>query len=146
MHRQAIRKILLRVAIGTLAAALASCATVGNSKRADAEIGCDFDAPKACASALLHPVDSDLGLTTSNPSYVTENGLATTWLQVPVRAPGGSEIDVQCQVHYWERKVIYAYAMPSGIVSGKDRQWLRRVGLCRGVPGAEPMPKLAPIS
>jgi len=146
MQHRAVGKSFPRVAIGMLAAAIASCGTVGNSKRADAVIGCDFDAAKACASALLHPVDSRLGITTSNSSYITDNGRATIWLQVPVQAPGGSEIDVQCQVHYRERKVIYAYPMPSGIVSGKDRQWLRRVGLCSGVPGTEPMPKLAPIS
>ncbi|MHB8383291.1 MAG: hypothetical protein ACYDC3_13250 [Candidatus Binataceae bacterium] len=145
-YRQAVGKILGRVAIGLLAAALASCSAGETRNEINEKIGCDFDATKACQTALLFPVDSSLGLTTSNPSYITENGLATTWLQVPVRAPAGSEVDVQCQVHYWELKVIYAYAVPSGTVSEKDRQWLQRVGLCIGVPGSEPMPKLSPLS
>jgi hypothetical protein len=58
----------------------------------------------------------------------------------PIKAPGGSEVDVQCQVNTQNRTVVYAYAAPSGTVSDSDREWLKNVGWCRGVPATMPAP------
>jgi hypothetical protein len=88
-------------------------------------------------------VASSSGITTSNQSYISQNSPMTTWLMAPVRAPGGSEVDVQCQVNYSKKQIIYAYATPSGTVSDSDRQWLIQTGLCRE-PGSTAVPTAAP--
>jgi hypothetical protein len=57
-----------------------------------------------------------------------------------VKAPGGSEVDVQRQVDTQNRTVVYAYAAPSGGVSDRDREWLKNVGWCHGVPATMTAP------
>ena len=103
-------------------------------------IGCQFEAKKVCEQAFAHPVNFSSGITTSNQSYFQQNAPATVWGQVPVKAPGGSEVDVQCQVNTPDRTVVYAYVVPSGIVSDSDREWLKNVGWCHGVPATMTAP------
>jgi len=91
------------------------------------------------ASGLAHPVNFSSGITTSNQSYFQQNAPATTREQVPVKAPGSSEVDVQCQVNTRDRTVVYAYAAPSGTVSD-SREWLKNVGWCHGVPATTTAP------
>ena len=103
-------------------------------------IGCQFDAKEVCKHALVHPVNFSPGITTSNQSYFQQNAPATAWEQVPIKAPGGSEVDVQCQVNTQNRTVVYAYAAPSGTVSDSDREWLKNTGWCRGAPATMATP------
>ncbi len=137
-----IKRSLVIGALGALAFALGSCSAAATAHQNDAKIGCHFDAVKVCQNALMKPVASSSGITTSNQSYISQNSPITTWLQAPVHAPGGSEIDVQCEVNYSQRKVIYANAVPSGTVSDPDRQWLQNHGLCTGVAGNQAMPNV----
>jgi hypothetical protein len=62
---------------------------------------------------------------------------------VPLKAPGGSEIDVNCEVNLAQKKVIYVNPTPSGTVSDSDRQWLQNTGLCIGSTATEAPPKLS---
>ena len=81
------------------------------------------------------------GITTGNQSYFQQNAPATGW-ETGLRrsAPGGSEVDVQCQVNTQDRTVVYTYAAPSGTVSDSDREWLKNVGWCHGVPATMTAP------
>jgi hypothetical protein len=134
--------ILRAAAAAGLALTIAACAARQDKQQIDAELGCHFDAMKVCQQALTQPIQTAGGITTSNQSYISQNSLATTWLMAPVKAPGGSEVDVQCQVNYGKKQVIYAYAAPSGTVSDSDRQWLIQHGLCvqpgQAAPAAQP--------
>jgi hypothetical protein len=121
---------------GQVALALVFAATPGGctpagpqtSTAAPDAIGCRFEAKRVCEQALAHPVNFSSGITTSNQSYFQQNAPATIWEQVPVKAPRGSQVDVQCQVNSQDRTVVYAYAAPSGTVSDSDREWLKNVG------------------
>ena len=117
------------------AAAMDGCAPPGSQTSTAAldAIGCQFEAKKVCEQALLHPINFSSGITTGNQSYFQQNAPATLWVQVPIKTPGGSEVDVQCQVNTQNRTVVYAYAAPSGTVSDSDGEWLKNVGWCRGV-------------
>jgi hypothetical protein len=125
-----------------IAAASGGCTPAGSQTSTAAldAIGCQFDAKEVCEHALAHPVNFSSGITTSNQSYFQQNAPATAWEQVPIKAPGGSEVDVQCQVNTQNRTVVYAYAAPSGTVSDSDREWLKNVGWCRGVPATMTAP------
>jgi hypothetical protein len=118
------------------AAAVGGCTPAGSQTTTAAfdAIGCQFEAKKVCAQSLTHPVNFSSGITTRNQSYFQQNAPATVWEQVPVKAPGGSEVDVQCEINTQDRTVVYAYPAPSGTVSDSDREWLKNVGWCRGVP------------
>ncbi|MGC1679225.1 MAG: hypothetical protein WA740_16965 [Candidatus Binataceae bacterium] len=137
-----IRSIKSIAGVLALAITIAACSAADTSKQNDAKIGCKFDAERVCQNALTAPVSTAQGFTTRNPSYIQDNSLATTWVQVPIKAPGGSEIDVSCQLKYSTMKVIYAYAVPSGTVSDSDRQWLHQTGQCIGTEGTESAPKV----
>jgi hypothetical protein len=134
--------ILRAAAAAGLALTIGACAARQDKQQIDAELGCHFDAMKVCQRALTQPIQTSGGITTSNQSYISQNSLATTWLMAPVKAPGGSEVDVQCQVNYTKKQVIYAYPTPSGKVSDSDRQWLIQTGLCvqpgQAAPAASP--------
>ncbi len=125
-----------------LAGAIAGCAPAGSQTAASAleKIGCDFDAKKVCEQAMAHPVAYASGITTSNQSYFQQNAPATVWEQVPIKAPGGSEVDVQCQVNTQNKSIVYAYAAPSGTVSESDRDWLKQAGYCHGVAATTTAP------
>jgi hypothetical protein len=123
-----------------MSAALYACTAASSQTAALDKIGCQFDAQKVCERALKSPVNYSSGITTSNQSYFQQNDPATAWEQVPIKAPGGSEVDVQCQVKTENKTVIYAYAVPSGAVSESDRNWLKQTGLCRGEAPSEPLP------
>ncbi len=125
-----------------LAVIFAACSAAGTAKQNDAKIGCKFDAQKACQGALTAPLTTSTGFTTSNQSYITQNSSTTTWVMVPVKAPGGSEVDVQCQLNYAKKQVIYAYPTASGTVSDSDQQWFHQTGMCIGTEGTEAAPKL----
>ena len=124
------------------AAALGGCTPAGSQTGTAAldQIGCQFESKKVCEQALLHPINFSSGITTSNQSYFQQNAPATVWEQVPVKAPGGSEVDVQCQVNTQNQTVVYAYASPSGTISDRDRQWLKNVGWCHRVPATMTAP------
>jgi hypothetical protein len=124
------------------AAAPGGCTPAGSQTSAAAldQIGCQFEAKKVCEQAMAHPVNFASGITTGNQSYFQQNAPATVWEQVPVKAPGGSEVDVQCQINTQDKTVVYAYASPSGTVSDRDREWLKNVGWCRGVPATMTAP------
>jgi len=124
------------------ATAVGGCTPAGSqtSTAAIDAIGCQFDAKKVCEQAFAHPVNFSSGITTSNQSYFQQNTPATVWGQVPLKAPGGSEVDVQCQVDTQNRTVVYAYAAPSATVSDRDREWLENVGWCHGVPATMTAP------
>ena len=128
--------------------ALGACSTQSPQSQAaaNAKIGCNFDSNKVCQRALTQPVSTSGpgGLTTSNQTYLAQNSPITSWVMVPIKAPDGSEVDVQCEISYQQMKVIYAYAVPSGTVSDKDRDWLRQVGYCTGEVGTEGAPALHP--
>ncbi len=125
-----------------LSGAIGGCTPAGSQTGAGAleKIGCNFDARKVCEQALSHPVAYSSGITTSNQSYFQQNGPATVWEQVPIKAPGGSEVDVQCQINTQNKNIVYAYAAPSGTVSESDRDWLKQVGYCHGVTGTTTAP------
>ncbi len=131
------------MAVVSLAFVFTACAARQDSKQINAEIGCDFDSKKVCEQVATQPVSTSGGLTTSNRTYLQQNSLATAWMAAPIKAPGGSEVDVQCQIRTQDMKVIYAYATPSGKVSDSDRQWLIQTGLCRE-PGSNAAPTPAP--
>jgi hypothetical protein len=135
------RLALQLLALG-MAAIAASCAPAsGGAEEAQLQkIGCNFDAQKVCQQALTRPKEFASGITTSNQSYFQQNSPATDWLQVPIRAPGGSEVDVQCQVKTETNQVIYSYPTVSGSVSDSDREWLKKVGYCSGIAGTAPAP------
>ncbi|MBV8138750.1 MAG: hypothetical protein JO121_24455 [Deltaproteobacteria bacterium] len=105
-------------------------------------IGCQFEAKKVCEQSSTRPVNFSSGITTSNQSYFQQNAPATVWEQVPIKAPGGSEVDVQCQVDTQNKVVVYAYATPSGSVSDGDRERLKDAGFCRGVPATLTAPSV----
>jgi hypothetical protein len=124
------------------AAAPGGCTPAGSQTSAAAldQIGCQFEAKKVCAQAMAHPVNFASGITTGNQSYFQQNAPATVWEQVPVKAPGGSEVDVQCQINTQDKTLVYAYASPSGTVSDHDREWLKNVGWCHGLPASMTAP------
>lgn len=128
--------------VAVLALIFAACSAAGTAKQNEAKIGCNFDANKVCQGALTRPLSTAGGFTTSNQSYITQNSLATTWVMVPVKAPGGSEVDVQCQINYGKKQVIYAYPTASGTISDSDQQWFHQTGMCIGTEGTQPAPKL----
>ncbi|MGB6555664.1 MAG: hypothetical protein WBE78_19380 [Candidatus Binataceae bacterium] len=144
MNRVSISGILPIAGGLILAVSIAACSTAGGSKQNDAAIGCSFNAEKVCQNALTAPVTMSGGFTTSNQSYIQDNSAATTSVVVPIRAPGGSEIDVNCGLKYATKKVIYAYAKPSGAVSGSDQQWFHQTGMCIGTAGTEAPPDIGP--
>jgi type IV pilus biogenesis protein CpaD/CtpE len=128
---------------GAMVASLNACATTGGSQTntvALQDIGCQFESKKVCEQALAKPVNYSSGITTGNQSYFQQNAPATVWEQVPIKAPGGSEVDVQCQVNTQDKTVVYAYAAPSGTVSESDRNWFKQSGWCRGDKETEPVP------
>ena len=128
-----------------LASVIAGCtAAAGTSQQQDARIGCKFDGERVCQAALTAPVTMSGagGLTTTNDSYIQQNTPVTTWVMVPLKAPGGSEIDVNCELNFRQKKVIYANPTPSGTVSDSDRQWLQNSGFCVGSAATEAPPKL----
>lgn len=129
-----------------LSAAFAACTPAGSQTSSEAldKIGCQFDSKKVCEDALTHPVSYSSGITTSNQSYFQQNAPATVWEQVPIKAPGGSEVDVQCQINTQNKTVVYAYASPSGTVSESDRNWLRQTGMCRGDAATQAAPPVRP--
>jgi hypothetical protein len=131
--------VLLVLALG---AALSACGLSSRNTQAAQmqKIGCNFDSAKVCQQALARGKEFTSGITTSNQSYFQQNSPATDWLQVPVRAPGGSEVDVQCQIKTEDNQVIYAYPAVSGSVSDSDREWLKQVGYCAGIPGTTTPP------
>jgi hypothetical protein len=120
--------------------ALAACASQGGST---GNIGCKLDTDRVCQGVLTAPLSTGTGLTTSNQSYIQQNSPVTTWVMVPLKAPGGSEIDVNCEVNFAQQKVIYGNPTPSGAVSDSDRQWLQNTGLCVGSAATEAPPKLS---
>jgi hypothetical protein len=129
-----------------LAAVIGGCsAAAGTPQQNDAKIGCKFDGERVCQGALTAPVTMSGagGLTTTNQSYIQQNTPVTTWIMVPLKAPGGSEIDVNCELNFRQKKVIYALPTPSGTVSDSDRQWLQNTGLCIGSATTEARPKLS---
>jgi hypothetical protein len=121
--------------------AMAARSAAQSAKETEAKIGCKLDANQVCQQALTHPVDTG-SLVTSNNSYIAENGPATIWMMAPVKTPGGSEIDVQCQVNYEKKQVIYAYPTVTTTLSDKDRQWLQSTGMCIGTNATEKAPKI----
>jgi hypothetical protein len=125
-----------------LSAAFAGCAPTGSQTNSEAldKIGCQFESRKICEDVLAHPVNYASGITTSNQSYFQQNAPATVWEQVPIKAPGGSEVDVQCQIDTQNKAVIYAYATPSGTVSDSDRNWFKQTGRCRGDAATQAAP------
>jgi len=130
---------IFAVAIVGYVSACSSLSSQGNSAALE-KIGCNFDAKKICQSAMTGPTDFNSGIQTSNRSYGEQNSLATEWVQVPMKAPGGSEVDVQCQINTQDRRVVYAYAVPSGSVSESDRSYIRQSGLCIGEAGTQNAP------
>ena len=140
-----VRTAASLLATASMAAAMCACAPAGSQTSTDAlqQIGCNFDAKKVCEGALSQPVNYSSGITTSNQSYFQQNAPATVWEQVPIKAPGGSEVDVQCQISTENKKIVYAYAAPSGSVSDSDRNWLKQAGYCHGEAGtvAAPPPR-----
>lgn len=127
-----------------LATVIAGCSTAaGTPQRNDAKIGCKFDGERVCQGVLTAPLSTATGITTSNQSYIQQNSPVTTWVMVPLKAPGGSEIDVNCEVNFAQQKVIYANPTPSGTVSDSDRQWLQNTGMCVGSAATEAPPKLS---
>jgi hypothetical protein len=145
MRTTKVRKLIGHSAMAAMLAGLTfGCTPAGSQTGAAAlaEIGCNFQSKKVCEQALAHPINYASGIRTSNQSYFQQNQLATAWEQVPVKAPGGSEVDVQCQVNTQNNTVVYAYATPSGTVSDSDLNWLKQVGLCAGDASSEPEPKI----
>lgn len=135
----------LVIALGALVmlGLLNACATSGGSQTNTAalnDIGCQFESKKVCEQALAKPMNYSSGITTSNQSYFQQNAPATVWSQVPIKAPGGSEVDVQCQVNTQNKTVVYSYAAPSGTVSESDRNWFKQSGWCRGDKQTEAVP------
>jgi hypothetical protein len=122
---------------------LSACTTTAGSQTNTAaldQIGCQFESKKVCEQAMAKPVNYSSGITTGSQSYFQQNGPATVWQQVPIKAPGGSEVDVQCQVNTQDKTVVYAYAAPSGTVSDSDRNWFKQSGWCRGDKQTEAVP------
>lgn len=129
-----------------LATVIGGCsATAGTAQQNDAKIGCKFDGERVCQGALTAPVtlSGAGGLTTTNDSYIQQNTPVTTWVMVPLKAPGGSELDVNCELNFRQKKVIYANPTPSGTFSDSDRQWLQNSGFCIGSAATEAPPKLS---
>lgn len=137
---------VLRISAALLAVAICGCTPAGSQTSAAAidKIGCPFDSKKVCEQALQQPINYSTGITTSNQSYFQQNAPATVWEQVPIKAPGGSEIDVQCQVNTQNKTVVYSYAAPGGTVSESDREWLKHVGYCHGDAATEAAPRVHP--
>lgn len=142
MTHISIRGIRSITAVLVAALSIVACSAAGTSKQNDVAIGCNFNAEQVCQNALTSPVTMSGGFTTSNQSYIQDNTAATSAVVVPIRAPGGSEIDVNCGLKYSTKKVIYAYAKPSGTVSDSDQQWLHQTGQCIGTQGTEAAPKV----
>ncbi|HVA80458.1 MAG TPA: hypothetical protein VNF29_05995 [Candidatus Binataceae bacterium] len=143
MKRCSVGSLAKAIILGGLALALAACGAAGTAAQNETKIGCKFNSIKVCQNVLTVPLSTSGGITTSNQSYIADNSSATTWIMAPVKAPGGSEVDVQCQVNYTKKQVIYAYPTVSGTVSDRDRQWLRNTGMCIGDIGTQPAPKPA---
>jgi hypothetical protein len=134
----------LLVLILFVSTALASCASQSASSGGNEDkIGCKLDGERICQGALTAPLSTGTGITTSNESYLQQNTPVTTWVMMPLKAPGGSEIDVNCEVNLAQKKVIYANPTPSGTVSDSDRQWLQNTGWCIGSTATEAPPKLS---
>lgn len=123
--------------------ALAACASQSGSGGSGGSIGCKLDTDRVCQGVLTAPLSTGTGITTSNQSYIQQNSPVTSWVMVPLKAPGGSEIDVNCEVNFARQKVIYGNPTPSGPVSDSDRQWLQNTGLCVGSAATEAPPKLS---
>jgi hypothetical protein len=126
-----------------LSTVLAACASQNGSGGSEGNIGCKLDADRVCQGVLTAPLSTSTGITTSNQSYIQQNSPVTSWVMVPIKAPGGSEIDVNCEVNYAQQKVIYANPKASGTVSDSDRQWLQNTGMCAGSAASEAPPKLS---
>ncbi len=139
-----VRRVVVFLILSVYCAAASGCGPAANDSAAEtaAVIGCDFDSVKVCTQALSHPIDFSTGIDTSNQSYLEQNEPMTAWEQVPVKAPGGSEIDVQCEINTQNRIVVYAFPKPSGAISESDRAWLRQVGYCSGEAGTTAPPKV----
>jgi hypothetical protein len=138
---RAPRSVLLLIALA-LAAGACAAASRDTAAAQMQKIGCNFDSTKVCQQAMTHATEFTSGITTKNQSYFQQDSPATDWLQIPVRAPGGSEVDVQCQIKTENNQVIYAYPTVSGSVSESDQAWLKQVGYCAGIPGTMPAPPI----
>ena len=128
------------VTAGVIAVALGACAptaTSGKSSAASSAIGCDFDAKRACESVFTQSITMMGGGAggmqgTAASAFVQQNGPATHWVINPMKLPGGSEVDVSCQVNLQQHKVIYAEAKPAGEISDADKGYIRQSGYCLG--------------
>lgn len=143
MTNKGARQLAIMLGTAAMLGLLNGCSTSGGSQTNSAalnDIGCQFESKKVCEQALTKPVNYSSGITTSNQSYFQQNAPATVWSQVPIKAPGGSEVDVQCQVDTQNKTVIYAYAAPSGTVSEADRNWFKQTGWCSGDKQTEAVP------
>jgi len=143
MRSRRLGQFSIAIAAAAMLGLLSACSTSGGSQTNTAalsDIGCQFESKKVCEQALAKPVNYSSGITTGNQSYFQQNAPATVWQQVPIKAPGGSEVDVQCQVDTQNKTVVYAYAAPSGTVSESDRNWFKQSGWCRGDKQTEAVP------
>ena len=143
MKSKRLGQVAIALVFSAMLALLNACSTAGGSQTNAAalnDIGCQFESKKVCEQALSKPVNYSSGITTGNESYFQQNAPATVWEQVPIKAPGGSEVDVQCQVNTQNKTVVYAYAAPSGTVSESDRNWFKQSGWCRGDKATEAVP------
>ena len=143
MTKERLGQVALALAASAMLGLINGCSTSSGSQTNAAaidQIGCQFESKKVCEQALAKPVNYSSGITTGNQSYFQQNGPATVWQQVPIKAPGGSEVDVQCQVNTQDKTVVYAYAAPSGTVSESDRNWFKQSGWCRGDKQSERVP------
>jgi len=139
-----LQQILNAAGAIALATVIAGCSTAaGTPQQNEAKIGCKLDTDRVCQAALTGPIATGSGITTSNQSYIQQNTPVTSWVMVPLKAPGGSEVDVNCEVNFAQKKVIYANPTPSGTVSDSDRQWLQNTGMCVGSAATQAAPKLS---
>ena len=129
-----------------VAALLTGCVQTPTPSQTAGTIGCDIDSKRICEEALRKNVDFGQLNARLSSSYAQQNGTPTQYIIMPIRAPGGSRVDLSCEINVQNRTVIYATANADGAVSESDQEWLKQVGYCRGVPGTVTPPPLKPES
>jgi hypothetical protein len=91
---------------------------------------CEVDAKRVCQEMKDRPVvDSETGQTHDRTER-EQNAARTDTRISSLQIPGGSMIEVQCEINTMHNSVVYAHLMPSPRLTATDVAYLQNSGYC----------------
>lgn len=114
--------------------AMAACSTQGvahDTITSASGTSCKVDVASICNAIRNAPVISaNTGISEDNRMR-QNNSRATVNETVPYRIPGGSLIEVRCEIRGRDNNVVYAGLESGGQFTDQDVEQMRQVGLCQ---------------